>query len=101
RRHTRSKRDWSSDVCSSDLKVCVVPHIFKIALCFDIHRFMNIYIYTVRKQLCNIICVEFTRGVKIRLQEYEVLLDGGLQLQMFCRPLVCRSLDDRPVGSEP
>src|SRR5699024_11701681 len=24
RRHTRSKRDWSSDVCSSDLKVGVV-----------------------------------------------------------------------------
>src|SRR5699024_2042154 len=22
RRHTRSKRDWSSDVCSSDLKTC-------------------------------------------------------------------------------
>src|SRR5699024_11292846 len=22
RRHTRSKRDWSSDVCSSDLSVC-------------------------------------------------------------------------------
>src|SRR5699024_11445327 len=22
RRHTRSKRDWSSDVCSSDLKDC-------------------------------------------------------------------------------
>src|SRR5207249_8376995 len=23
RRHTRSKRDWSSDVCSSDLHYCV------------------------------------------------------------------------------
>src|SRR5438067_13435188 len=23
RRHTRSKRDWSSDVCSSDLPACV------------------------------------------------------------------------------
>src|SRR5699024_11714707 len=22
RRHTRSKRDWSSDVCSSDLNIC-------------------------------------------------------------------------------
>src|SRR5207249_11474298 len=22
RRHTRSKRDWSSDVCSSDLRIC-------------------------------------------------------------------------------
>src|SRR5699024_7834080 len=28
RRHTRSKRDWSSDVCSSDLTVCAfyAPH---------------------------------------------------------------------------
>src|SRR5699024_11369945 len=26
RRHTRSKRDWSSDVCSSDL--CLVPPSF-------------------------------------------------------------------------
>src|SRR5699024_6338389 len=27
RRHTRSKRDWSSDVCSSDLKNTIVPLI--------------------------------------------------------------------------
>src|SRR5699024_12205712 len=25
RRHTRSKRDWSSDVCSSDLWTCPIP----------------------------------------------------------------------------
>src|SRR5207249_5520070 len=25
RRHTRSKRDWSSDVCSSDLMLLVLP----------------------------------------------------------------------------
>src|SRR5699024_11821263 len=27
RRHTRSKRDWSSDVCSSDLEVREVHHV--------------------------------------------------------------------------
>src|SRR5699024_12191714 len=27
RRHTRSKRDWSSDVCSSDLKLRRVPSL--------------------------------------------------------------------------
>src|SRR5206468_29705 len=27
RRHTRSDRDWSSDVCSSDLACAVVPHV--------------------------------------------------------------------------
>src|SRR5699024_11470526 len=26
RRHTRSKRDWSSDVCSSDLPVTLADH---------------------------------------------------------------------------
>src|SRR5699024_11556732 len=26
RRHTRSKRDWSSDVCSSDLKLDISKH---------------------------------------------------------------------------
>src|SRR5699024_11439903 len=27
RRHTRSKRDWSSDVCSSDLSLyAIIPH---------------------------------------------------------------------------
>src|SRR6266513_6148893 len=25
RRHTRSKRDWSSDVCSSDLRITTLP----------------------------------------------------------------------------
>src|SRR5699024_11493973 len=28
RRHTRSKRDWSSDVCSSDLKTIVTDRVF-------------------------------------------------------------------------
>src|SRR5699024_11955209 len=27
RRHTRSKRDWSSDVCSSDLKQLGIPAV--------------------------------------------------------------------------
>src|SRR5699024_12093469 len=35
RRHTRSKRDWSSDVCSSDLAgfVSMVPYMMK-----DVHQ---------------------------------------------------------------
>src|SRR5699024_11989325 len=35
RRHTRSKRDWSSDVCSSDLK----PHILQLPAFSDYERF--------------------------------------------------------------
>src|SRR5699024_12087795 len=36
RRHTRSKRDWSSDVCSSDLGYAlkIVPFDQKAAFCF-------------------------------------------------------------------
>src|SRR5699024_4577624 len=30
RRHTRSKRDWSSDVCSSDLVVCMAEFIYQM-----------------------------------------------------------------------
>src|SRR5690349_22251688 len=29
RRHTRSLRDWSSDVCSSDLALAVVAHLIE------------------------------------------------------------------------
>src|SRR5699024_12008805 len=29
RRHTRSKRDWSSDVCSSDLPLALKAHVMK------------------------------------------------------------------------
>src|SRR5699024_11759154 len=29
RRHTRSKRDWSSDVCSSDLKAALIDTAFE------------------------------------------------------------------------
>src|SRR5690606_40716415 len=32
RRHTRFSRDWSSDVCSSDLAVAVEPSVAAIAL---------------------------------------------------------------------
>src|SRR5699024_11385017 len=39
RRHTRSKRDWSSDVCSSDLReriFAIFPGYFFILANFDI-----------------------------------------------------------------
>src|SRR5690606_41193535 len=32
RRHTRFSRDWSSDVCSSDLKQEISKHMFEIPL---------------------------------------------------------------------
>src|SRR2546428_12294250 len=33
RRHTRSDRDWSSDVCSSDLQKCEFPFKFFSPVC--------------------------------------------------------------------
>src|SRR5699024_11892041 len=36
RRHTRSKRDWSSDVCSSDLTLGN-----EVDLCLELHRRMK------------------------------------------------------------
>src|SRR5207249_7184152 len=32
RRHTRSKRDWSSDVCSSDLMLVVIAMLIAMAI---------------------------------------------------------------------
>src|SRR5699024_12028574 len=37
RRHTRSKRDWSSDVCSSDLVLCGISFNKVIASSFVAH----------------------------------------------------------------
>src|SRR5699024_11930522 len=49
RRHTRSKRDWSSDVCSSDL-VLVPPAHFN---CKISHIFYFLFIF-IRNQLNKI-----------------------------------------------
>src|SRR5699024_11612794 len=38
RRHTRSKRDWSSDVCSSDLSLVPLNKVRNINLGEFIHR---------------------------------------------------------------
>src|SRR5207249_7461619 len=38
RRHTRSKRDWSSDVCSSDLLCLRIPHAIAGELALRLSR---------------------------------------------------------------
>src|SRR5699024_11755045 len=40
RRHTRSKRDWSSDVCSSDLELLTKLDIIAIAI-ITINKLLN------------------------------------------------------------
>src|SRR5699024_3744626 len=39
RRHTRSKRDWSSDVCSSDLASCCIDDVVKDFCGFRLRSF--------------------------------------------------------------
>src|SRR5699024_11818974 len=42
RRHTRSKRDWSSDVCSSDLFSCGnVPHVLCCTAIADVATLLH------------------------------------------------------------
>src|SRR5699024_11270256 len=44
RRHTRSKRDWSSDVCSSDLKEIVVFIIgMRVNKWYAVHHWLPIF----------------------------------------------------------
>src|SRR5206468_5237240 len=51
RRHTRSDRDWSSDVCSSDLSI-TWPESVQVALCFGwidgVRRSIDETSYTIR-----------------------------------------------------
>src|SRR5207249_657093 len=44
RRHTRSKRDWSSDVCSSDLDTAELTYEFNRQFQFDQHRHLTVAI---------------------------------------------------------
>src|SRR6266704_4430152 len=43
RRHTRSKRDWSSDVCSSDLSLAENP---RLARWLRVHRDGTVSVYS-------------------------------------------------------
>src|SRR5699024_11976663 len=39
RLHTRSKRDWSSDVCSSDLWKSAAGHVLRMCACCPLHPY--------------------------------------------------------------
>src|SRR5699024_11629241 len=64
RRHTRSKRDWSSDVCSSDLTIgaeginvtainLTGTGYWRISLWRDDHQFLAVYRYPVDGSMVN------------------------------------------------
>src|SRR5699024_12082991 len=56
RRHTRSKRDWSSDVCSSDLEII-----------FWWNDNTACPLYRFRDKCCNCICTFFLDNMLYRL----------------------------------
>src|SRR5699024_12017781 len=74
RRHTRSKRDWSSDVCSSDLS-----------------RFTHsLGVYEISRRICDIFSRNFSK---------EKIGNGGWDDQERLVTLCARS-EERRVGKE-
>src|SRR2546429_8728769 len=59
RRHTRCSRDWSSDVCSSDLSFTVSP-IKQIFYCFGCGKGGDVYNFVMDMEKC-----EFPEAVKL------------------------------------
>src|SRR5699024_11656442 len=51
RRHTRSKRDWSSDVCSSDLFTIVPVYAVAYSKCYSVVVFIKFKLY------CTFVCI--------------------------------------------
>src|SRR5207249_7368822 len=77
-RHTRSKRDWSSDVCSSDLTAVQLSRgkgeaqlIFEIALLMqDLSRFAaDVLLFSTREFGFLALAEEFTTGSSIMPQK--------------------------------
>src|SRR5699024_11293082 len=85
RRHTRSKRDWSSDVCSSDLKKWL-----KHTVCFQLTMELLIkHLY------------QLERKVKLLFQKESLIFWNINYLKkktgMFLRTLVNRALHQTPI----
>src|SRR5207249_9426706 len=59
RRHTRSKRDWSSDVCSSDLPLCNLIGGGRQA-CFAPHSAHHLALESVQNLCGDLVVPEFT-----------------------------------------
>ena len=59
RRHTRCSRDWSSDVCSSDL-VCVLRGSMRghVYLCMCIHALISLSLLCLTQQIGRASCRE-------------------------------------------
>src|SRR5699024_12188109 len=83
RRHTRSKRDWSSDVCSSDLKVQLIkPKSYKknmVILCHNSLIMKRTQKFTHRRQvkkLWNRCRMEWMHSLLVSERVVRLLVQG-------------------------
>src|SRR5699024_8366443 len=85
RRHTRSKRDWSSDVCSSDLHVSkrIVPShaIIGITSGIFIGFMLNVLAQFLNKSLANIFVIVYSSSVLPGMVAWFVILLAELRFR--------------------
>src|SRR5699024_11232652 len=88
RRHTRSKRDWSSDVCSSDLHIVQLPIYHDPIMSFLSPFFRNIHF----NQWMVLTGLHFVFSVIVELVDctsgssflvFCIYQSGGASLQLF------------------
>src|SRR5699024_11685234 len=89
RRHTRSKRDWSSDVCSSDL---VIDSIFSICS-FAFPNFVSV-----------VLTVYVTIGTTSAFNSISLSSCGNTSLYVQCEAVIPNPIrfrsEERRVGKE-
>src|SRR5207249_7462684 len=91
RRHTRSKRDWSSDVCSSDLELRLEALVVRKA---DLDRARAVNDVVVRDDVTGLVDDEAGAERALRLRRPERIAEEGIG-----RLLELRS-EERRVGKE-
>src|SRR5206468_5845552 len=92
RRHTRSDRDWSSDVCSSDLKLLNVDYDPKVLNVCRLHILRRMGQYLVSEDFSDVSNEEISSRCKSFLEQ-------AYQDFVVSSPLDQRS-EERRVGKE-
>src|SRR5206468_9223251 len=93
RRHTRSDRDWSSDVCSSDLRADAVLAAVAIVVLMQVWRVHELFPILAVPGLP--IVATLGAGLLFFLGRSSGRVLGGLD-----RPLVAARSEERRVGKE-
>src|SRR5207302_2931951 len=76
RRHTRFSRDWSSDVCSSDLRSSIIRYLIELregrGYTDDIDHLGNRRVRSVGELIANQFSVGLSRMARLRSEERRV-----------------------------